>query len=582
MRGDADNLRPAFDVDAVRRQFPILATEMNGRPLAYLDNAATTQKPRAVIDAISRYYERDNANVHRGVYSLSQRATAAFDDGRAAVARFLNAPEPAECLFVRGVTEAINLVAFSWGRQNLKEGDEVLLSALEHHSNIVPWQLAAEATGAVVRTLPMRKNGELDLDRLPEFVTGRTRMVAVQHVSNALGIVHDVRRIVAAARGVGALVLIDGAQAVAHLPTDVRALDCDFHCFSAHKLFGPTGVGVLWGRRALLEGMSPYHGGGDMIEEVTWGRTTYAPIPAKFEAGTPDIAGVVGLAAAVGFVESIGLDAVRRREDALLAHATERLRAVPGLRILGDVPGRAAVASFVLEDPPVSSLDVGTKLDALGVAVRTGHHCAQPLMDAFGIAGTARASFAFYNTFEEIDRLAEGLMKIVQDAKRRSENPAADSGEFRWPEPKADSIEAAAAALVEDVSFLKEAGEDPREFILDLGRHLPPMPASAKNEATHVKGCMSQVWLTARHRPGTADGLDFLADSDAELVKGLIGVLQHVFSGQSAAAIADYDVEALLRRLDFQNLISVQRRSGVEAMIRRIQSLARAAAKETA
>ena len=581
MRDGSDNLRPPFDVHAVRRDFPILATEMNGHPLVYLDNAATTQKPRRVIDAITRYYERDNANVHRGVYVLSQRATAKFDDARLKVADFLNAPEPAECVFVRGVTEAINLVAFSWARQNLAEGDEVLLSALEHHSNIVPWQLAAEATGAKVRSLPMRADGTLDLDRLDEFVTDKTKLVAVQHVSNALGVVHDVAAVTRAAKGVGAVVLIDGAQAVSHFPTDVQALGCDFYCFSGHKLYGPTGVGVLWGRRGLLEAMTPYHGGGDMIESVTWAGTTYAPIPAKFEAGTPDIAGVVGLGAAIDYLGDIGFDAIKSQEDALLSHATDRLRRVPGLRVVGDAAGRAAVVSFVLENPAVSSLDIGTKLDARGIAVRTGHHCAQPLMDAFGIAGTTRASFAFYNTTEEVDSLAEGLEAIVGEARGRSGSAAAaaaSGGEVEWPEPAGASPDEAAGALVDDFDFLKEAGEDPREFVLDLGRKLLPMPAVEKNGATHVKGCMSQVWLTARRRPGTADALDFLADSDAELVRGLIGVLQHVFSGQSAAAILAFDVEKLLRRLDFQNLISVQRRSGVEAMLNRIQSIARATA----
>ena len=580
MRDRPDDLRPPFDVHAVRRDFPILATEMNGRPLVYLDNAATTQKPRRVIDALVRYYEHDNANVHRGVYALSQRATAKFDDARLKVAAFLNAPEPAECVFVRGVTEAINLVAFAWARQNLTEGDEVLLSALEHHSNIVPWQLAAEATGARVRSLPMREDGTLDLGRLGEFVTSKTKLVAVQHVSNALGVAHDVAAITRAAKGVGAVVLIDGAQAVSHFPTDVQSLGCDFYCFSGHKLYGPTGVGVLWGRRGLLEGMTPYHGGGDMIESVTWEGTTFAPIPAKFEAGTPDIAGVIGLGAAIDYLGEVGFEAITAQEDALLAHATDRLSRVPGLRVVGDAAGRAAVVSFVLEDPAVSSLDIGTKLDARGIAVRTGHHCAQPLMDAFGIAGTTRASFAFYNTTEEVDSLAEGLEAIVKEQKgRRPTEPMGEPGaDVAWPEPMGATPDEAAGALVDDFNFLKEAGEDPREFVLDLGRKLLPMPAGEKNEATHVKGCMSQVWLTARRRPGTADALDFLADSDAELVRGLIGVLQHVFSGQSAAAILAFDVEKLLRRLDFQNLISVQRRSGVEAMLNRIQSIARATA----
>jgi cysteine desulfurase/selenocysteine lyase len=583
VRAAGDNRKPVFDVDSVRRQFPILATEMNGKPLVFLDNAATTQKPRQVIDAISTYYERDNSNIHRGVYELSQRATSRFDEARTKVASFLNAPEPAECVFTRGVTEAINLVAFSWGRTQLKPGDEILLTALEHHSNIVPWQLAAEATGAVVKTLPMNDDGTLDLSRLGDFVTSKTKLVAVQHVSNALGIVHDLPPIIAAAKEVGALVLVDGAQAVGHFQTDVQTLGCDFFCFSAHKLFGPTGVGVLWGKRELLDAMPPFHGGGDMIESVAWTGTTYAPIPMKFEAGTPDIAGVIGLGAAVDYVHSVGFDAIRQQEDDLLRHATRKLKEVPGLRIIGDAPDKAAVVSFVLEDPPISSLDIGTKLDQRGIAVRTGHHCAQPLMDAFGIPGTTRASFAFYNTLAEVEQLADGLREIVAEARGHAEKKettvVSDDADVAWPEPQADTPDEAAQQLVDDFQFLKEAGEDPRDFVLDLGRKLLPMRDSDKNEATHVKGCMSQVWLTARRRPDTEDALDFLADSDAELVRGLIGVLQHVFSGQSASEIVQFDVEDLLRRLDFQNLISVQRRSGVEAMLNRIMSLARANAK---
>ena len=579
MHQRADNLRPTsppFDVEAVRRDFPILSRRVNGRPLVYLDNGATTQKPRAVIDALVDFYENHNANVHRGVHTLSQEATAVFDAARVTVADFLNAPEPAECLFVRGVTEAINLVAMCWARQNLKPGDEVLLTALEHHSNIVPWQLAAEATGAKVMTLPMNDRGELDYGRLGEFVTNKTKLVAMQHVSNALGTIHDVRRVISAAKEVGAVTLIDGAQHVGHRPTDVQDIDCDFYCFSGHKLFGPTGVGVLWGRRAILEAMPPFMGGGDMIESVTWERTTYAPIPAKFEAGTPDISGVVGLAAAMKYVQTLGWDAIQSHEQILLDHATRRLLDVPGLRIIGTAAAKEGVVSFVLEDPPVSSLDIGMKLDAQGIAVRTGHHCAQPLMDAFGIPGTTRASFAFYNTLDEIDLLADALHAVVAEAKKHLKAPPAATDEVRWPEAKAATPDAAAQSLIDDFAFLKEAGEDPRDLILDLGKNLLPMPAGSKNEATHVKGCMSQVWLTAK--PDNGNRLDFLADSDAELVKGLIGVLQHVFSGQRASDILAFDVEALLRKLDFQNLISVQRRSGVEAMLNRIQSLARATA----
>ena len=576
------DLRRAFDVESVRRDFPILSRTINGRPLVYLDNGATTQKPRTVIDAITSFYEEHNANIHRGVHTLSQEATAMFDDARVVVANFINAPEPAECVFVRGVTEGINLVALCWARQNLKAGDEVLLTALEHHSNIVPWQLAAEATGATVRTLPMNDRGELEYERLGEFVTGKTKLVAMQQVSNALGTIHDVRRVVAAAKAVGALVLIDGAQHVGHRPTDVQDIGCDFYCFSGHKLFGPTGVGVLWGKREILENMPPFMGGGDMIESVTWEKTTYAPIPAKFEAGTPDISGVIALAAAIKYVESVGWDAIQQHEAELLAHATRRLEDVPGLRIIGTAAEKEGVVSFVLENPPISSLDLGMKLDREGIAVRTGHHCAQPLMDAFGIPGTTRASFAFYNTVEEVDALADELLRMVEEVRFRPTAKAVglggSGGELKWPEARARSPDEAAQSLIDDFSFLKEAGEDPRDFILDLGRNLLPMPDGAKNEATHVKGCMSQVWLTANVDDGGR--LDFLADSDAELVKGLIGVLQHVFSGQRAADILAFDVEALLRKLDFANLISVQRRSGVEAMINRIRSIAKSAVRE--
>ena len=585
----------ALDVERIRRDFPILATRINGRPLVYLDNAATTQKPRAVIEAIVRYYETTNANIHRGVYTLSQQATAGVDRAREIVARFLNAPEAAECIFVRGVTEAINLVAMSWGRAFLKPGDEVLLTALEHHSNIVPWQLACNATGATLRWLPMDEKGELRYDLLGEYITHKTRFIAIQHVSNALGTVHDVARITTAAKkatGGRALVLIDGAQHVGHLPTDVRAIGCDFYCFSGHKLFGPTGIGVLWGRREVLEAMPPFHGGGDMIESVTWEKTTYAPLPNKFEAGTPDIAGIIGLGAAIEYLESIGWEKLVPYEEALLDYAHKRLGEVPGLRIIGTAGRKAGVVSFILESPPMATLDIGVQLDALGIAVRTGHHCAQPLMEEFGIPGTARASFSFYNTRGEVDALVAGLKGIVAASRSRApdklagapagrttrmdRNRRTDEEHLPWPDPKGATPDEAAQELIDTFTMLTEAGEDPRDFVLELGRKIPLVPESMKNEATFVRGCMSRVWLISRQRPGTADGLDFIAESDAEIVKGLIAILAYVFAGQSARAILAYDVDSLLRRLNFQNLISVQRRSGVEAMIKRIRAVAQA------
>ncbi len=557
--------RPSFDVAAVRTDFPILSIEMNGEPLVFLDNAATTQKPRAVIDAISNYYETGNANIHRGVYKLSRDATDAFDAARTDVARFIGASDSAECIFVRGVTEAVNLVAMSWGRTFLQTGDEILLSALEHHSNIVPWQLAAEATGAVVRTLPMTPTGGLDYDRLGEFIGDKTKIVAIQHVSNALGVVHDVDRIIAAAKAVGAVVLLDGAQSVGHFPVDVQQLGCDLFCFSGHKLFGPTGVGVLWGKRALLDSMPPYHGGGDMIESVTWQKSTYAPLPNKFEAGTPDIAGVIGLGAAVRYVEALDRRAIERHEAALLAHADKRLADVPGLRILGAGERRVGVASFVLEDPPISSLDVGIKLDARGIAVRTGHHCAQPLMDAFGISGTARASFAFYNSIEEVDALADALLEIVEATTPVRQLEATD---MTYPTATAGSVAEAAAAIAEEFELVGEMMK-PNEYVLDFADKLPPMPSDLKNDATRVTGCMSTVHLAPQI---DGDRITFLADSDAQIVRGLIAVLQRLFAGQRAEEILAFDVRTFFQKIGLEGQLSHQRRSGLAGMIGSIRT----------
>ncbi|HLL91057.1 MAG TPA: SufS family cysteine desulfurase, partial [Tepidisphaeraceae bacterium] len=363
--------RIGFDPLTVRADFPILHTTAHGRPLVYLDNGATTQKPRQVIDAISRYYEQTNANIHRGFYDLSQRATEAYENGRATVATFINAPDPREVIFTRGTTEAINLVASSWSRKFLTAGDEILVSAMEHHSNIVPWQLAAQAAGARVSPIPMNDAGELLLDEYRRLLAGgRVKMVSVVHLSNALGTVNDIETIAALAHEHGALCMSDGAQWVAHGPTDVQALGVDFYCFSGHKLFGPTGIGMLWGKRELLEAMPPYQGGGDMIETVSFDGSTYAPLPNKFEAGTPDIAGVVGLAAAVDYVATVGFENFVPHEEQLLRYATERLLTVPGLRIIGTAKRKGSVVSFVLDDPKIETLDVGVYLDRRGVAVR--------------------------------------------------------------------------------------------------------------------------------------------------------------------------------------------------------------------
>ncbi len=402
----------SFDVGRIRSEFPILASRINGKPLVYLDNAATTQKPQVVIDAVSRYYATENANIHRGVHYLSQLATEAYEGVRHQIAEFLNAASPREIVFVRGTTEAINLVAQSYGRAILQLGDEVLITGMEHHSNIVPWQLLAEQTGVVLRVAPIDDAGNLDWAALENSLSDRTRLVAVVHLSNALGTINPIRRIADLAHSRGIPVLVDGAQSAAHLKVDVQELQCDFFAFSGHKLFGPTGIGVLYGREALLERMPPWQGGGDMISSVSFAGSTWADLPTKFEAGTPHIAGVVGLGAAVNWISQVGLDRVRDYEHQLLEYATAEVSGLSGVRMVGTARERASILSFAVEG--VHPHDVGQVLDAEGIAIRAGHHCAQPVMARFGVAATARASFAAYNTSDEVDALVRGIQRVKQ------------------------------------------------------------------------------------------------------------------------------------------------------------------------
>jgi cysteine desulfurase / selenocysteine lyase len=402
------SLKP-LDVAAVRAEFPILEQRVHGRPLVYLDNAATTQKPRVVLERMERYYVEENANVHRGVHLLSERATDAYEQARDTIRRFLNATRREEIVFVRGTTEAINLVAHSYGRPNVRAGDEVVITAMEHHSNIVPWQMLCEEKGARLRVVPMNDAGELSLDAFEETLSPRTRIVAIVHVSNALGTVNPIADIVRIAHQRGVPVLVDGAQAVAHMPVDVQALDCDFYALSGHKIFGPTGIGVLYGKFDRLAAMPPYQGGGDMIRSVTFERTLYNDLPYKFEAGTPDIAGAIGLAAALDYVQSVGLEAIAAHEHTLLAYGTELLTRIEGLRLTGTARDKAGILAFVVDG--IHPHDIGTILDRDGVAIRTGHHCCQPLMDRLGVPATARASLALYNTREELEALAIALGK---------------------------------------------------------------------------------------------------------------------------------------------------------------------------
>ena len=402
----------ALDVQRVRRDFPILSRKIRGKDLVYLDNAATTQKPKAVIDRLTRYYSEENSNVHRGVHFLSELATAAYEDVRTVVKRFLNAKSEKEIVFTRGTTESINLVMQSWGRNNVRSGDEVIISAIEHHSNIVPWQMLCEEKGAKLRIIPVNDAGELDIDAYERMLNPRVKIVAIGHASNALGTINPLRKMTAMAHAHGALILVDGAQGVPHLAVDVQALDVDFYAFSAHKVYGPTGVGVLYGREALLDAMPPWQGGGDMILSVSFEKTTYNALPYKFEAGTPNIEGVVGLGSALQYVSALGLDNIAVHENDLLIYATRKLQEIDGLRLIGTAREKASVISFVLEG--VHPHDIGTILDQEGIAIRTGHHCAQPLMMRFNVPATGRASFGLYNTREEADKLADGLRRVVE------------------------------------------------------------------------------------------------------------------------------------------------------------------------
>jgi cysteine desulfurase / selenocysteine lyase len=404
-----------LDVYSIRQQFPILNREVKGRPLIYFDNAATAQKPQEVIDALVNYYSYYNANVHRGIHTLAEEATMTMEKTRDAVQRFINAESREQIIFTRGTTEGINLVAYTWGRKNIEAGDEIIISTIEHHSNIVPWQMLCEEKNAVLKVIPVDANGELELDVYRNLLSTKTKLVAIGHASNALGTINPVKEIIDAAHKIGAIVLVDGAQSTVHLDIDVQEMDCDFFVFSSHKLYGPTGIGILYGKKQLLEDMPPFLGGGEMIKEVTFEKTTYNDLPYKFEAGTPNIADTIALKTALEFVEKVGKEKIRSHEDELLSYATKRLEEINGLRIIGKAKNKVSVISFIVAG--LHPQDLGILLDNRGIAVRTGHHCAQPCMDRFGIPGTVRASFAMYNTREEIDELIVGLQKAIKMLK---------------------------------------------------------------------------------------------------------------------------------------------------------------------
>jgi cysteine desulfurase/selenocysteine lyase len=408
----AQKTMPALDIESIRKQFPVLNRTVKGKPLVYFDNAATSQKPLVVIDALVDYYSGFNANIHRGIHSLAEEATAAFEATRDTVQRFIGAGKREEIIFTKGTTESINLVASTWGRANVRQGDEIIISSMEHHSNIVPWQLLCQEKGALLKVIPVNDEGEISLNDFSQLVNSKTKIVSIVHVSNALGTINPVKEMIEIAHKAGAVVFVDGAQSSVHLDIDVRDLDCDFFGFSAHKVYGPTGVGVLYGKKDILEAMPVYMGGGEMIKEVTYEITTYNDLPYKFEAGTPNIADIVAFKAALDFVTNLGKENIARHENALLTYATEKLQQIPGVTVIGRAAHKAGVLSFVIKG--VHPQDMGIMLDNNGIAVRTGHHCAQPLMACYKIPGTIRASFAVYNTFEEVDALIAGINKALR------------------------------------------------------------------------------------------------------------------------------------------------------------------------
>lgn len=571
-----------LDIARIRADFPILREKVHGKPLVYLDNAASTQKPRAVIDAVSRYYETLHANVHRGVHHLSQAATQAYENARVKVQHFLNAHCLREILFTRGTTEGINLVAHCFGQQYLNPGDEVLITWLEHHSNIVPWQMICQQRGATLKVVPVNDAGELRMDEFDRLLTRRTKIVAVGHVSNSLGTINPVKQIIDRAHKVGAAVLIDGAQAAPHIRVDVQELDVDFYAFSGHKVYGPTGIGILYGKARWLELMPPYQGGGDMIRTVSFEKTTYNELPYKFEAGTPNIAGAIGLAAAIDYMEEIGIDVIAAHENDLVSHATRRLQAIPHITLVGTAREKAAVVSFNVDN--LSGLDVGTRLDLEGIAVRTGHHCCMPLMERFGIEGTARASFAIYNTREEVDLLADMLEKMVREPAAKKVSLTTEHSmmngkkEPQYPCASAPSPDAAAEEIAEVFEFLEDWPQR-YNYIIELGESVPAMEEELKAECNRVHGCQSIVHLHCRRKPGTTNIVEFKADSNTDLVRGLLAILQKLFSGQPAEKIVAFDIEGFFRKIGLDTHLTLNRRNGLAEMVKKIRAFAAEVAK---
>ncbi len=552
-----------FDVQRIRSDFPILRRSVyDGKRLVFLDSAASAQKPQVVIDAVSRYYETTHSNIHRGAHALATEATEAYEDARRKIARFIGAALPEEIVFVRGATEGINLVAQTYGKARVEEGDEILITEMEHHANIVPWQMLCEEAGAKLRVVPVNDKGEFVWDEFERLLGPRTKLVAITHVSNTLGTINPVREIIEAAHRQDVPVLVDGAQAAPHMRVDVSVLDCDFYVFSGHKVYGPTGIGVLYGKEHLLRAMPPYQGGGAMIRTVSFDKTTFEDPPYKFEAGTPNIAGAIGLGVAIDYVEQIGIQRIGEYEHELVRYGQEKLRAIEGLRLIGTADEHAGILSFVVDG--IHADDIGRLIDREGVAVRVGHHCTQPLMKRFGVTATVRASLAFYNTREEVDALVAAVRKAIHVMTRTC---PIERAEVR---PSTESIEATQDRIIREFGPITD-WEERYQKIIELGRRHPHIPEEFKQDRYIVRGCQSMVWLHARLED---DGrVTFTAESNAMIVNGLITLLLRVYSGRTVDEIIQTPPR-FISEIGLSTHLSQARANGLAAMLEQIKNYA--------
>lgn len=562
----------AFSATDFRQQFPILNQSINDKPLVYFDNAASTQKPKAVIDSHQHYYHTCNANVHRASHALSAKATSAYESSRELVKRFINAKSHKEIIWTKGTTESINLVAQSWGRSNLKPGDEIVLSYAEHHANIVPWQIVAEQTGAKIKVLALTEQGRVDISKLADVIGTKTRIVCCSHISNVLGRVNPVSDVIKYAKKFQALTLIDGAQAIAHLPVDVQMLDCDFYVFSAHKMYGPTGVGVLYGKAQTLLDMSPYQAGGEMIKQVSFTKTTFNDLPHKFEAGTPNIAGVIAFGAAIEFIENCQLRQLACYEQELLQYCYQHLSQIPGLSFIVDGQPDIPVFSFTLLGH--HNHDVATALDSLGIAVRSGHHCAMPLMQYLNINGCIRLSLAAYNSYEEIDKVVHALVSISQ--QRASVAPAlaelAIANKMQAPKP--DRKEKQSALHIDDILLLFQQAkgwDSKHRQIMLLGKNQTRLPENMKNEQSLISGCESKAWLN--HQKATNGAFQFQGDSDAKVIRGLIAIVLAAVNDKNGAQILAFDMQNYFTKLGLLQHLSPSRGNGLNAIVKKIHSI---------